>query len=89
MLKLQTNFGNDKRFVLDERFIDDDDKVDKIKEDNIEEDSNILDERKWQLDILGNVLGKSITTPLSDNNTIKKYIAWYTVIPNMVIHKII
>lgn len=59
---MQTNIGNDKRFALDERFLDDEDKVGEKKEE-IPDDEDVLDEKKWQLNILGDVLGKKISAP--------------------------
>ncbi|XP_031788053.1 probable RNA-binding protein CG14230 isoform X1 [Nasonia vitripennis] len=70
LLKLQTNIGNDKRFVLDERFVDDEDKKEESTQNNVDD---VEDEKKWQLDILGNVLGKSIKLPTADSSdTVKK-----------------
>ena len=76
LLKLQTNYGNDKRFVLDERFLDDDEKDeidDKRQADT--DDQSIVDERKWQLDLLGDVLGKSVLPPMANSTDAqKKYV---------------
>ncbi|XP_015595235.1 probable RNA-binding protein CG14230 [Cephus cinctus] len=63
---LQAKLGHDKRFTLDERFIDDDEVT---HESELQEkvESSLEDEKKWQLDILQNVLGKPIKSRTESN----------------------
>ncbi|XP_053975486.1 probable RNA-binding protein CG14230 isoform X1 [Hylaeus volcanicus] len=60
--------GNDERFKLDKRFMDDDCEVDKnITTDNIDE-CDLQKEKEWQLDILENILG----VPIQDTSKSKE-----------------
>ncbi|XP_058807813.1 probable RNA-binding protein CG14230 [Phymastichus coffea] len=74
LLKMQTNIGNDKRFILDERFLDDDEEITKESNSIKPNDDAVFDEKKWQLDILGQVLGMPVTisTAISNNAVQKK-----------------
>ncbi|XP_011501845.1 PREDICTED: probable RNA-binding protein CG14230 [Ceratosolen solmsi marchali] len=70
--KLQTHIGNDKRFVLDERFIDDDDdKINEMKGENKDNQSE-LNDKEWQRDSFGNVSGQSIETTDHQDTAKKK-----------------
>lgn len=65
--------GNDERFKLDDRFIDDND----IPNGNVTvengDESDLLKEKQLQLDILGNILGVPIASKnLSDNKEVEK-----------------
>ncbi|XP_048508912.1 nucleolar protein 8 isoform X2 [Athalia rosae] len=71
---LQSNYGNDKRFALDNRFIDDEDNPTSEK---VELCSEIDQEKNWQLDILENVLGKPVKPQTSDDVGFKKTICLY------------
>lgn len=61
---LQSNFGNDKRFNLDDRFAEDEDNV---ETKNVESSSGPQEERDWQLEILQNVLGKPMKISRTDD----------------------
>lgn len=59
LLKLQSKFKNDKRFDMNEKFLEQNENDDRIggnETTNVEED----DERKWQYGILETVMGKKI-----------------------------
>ncbi|KAJ8681544.1 hypothetical protein QAD02_017336 [Eretmocerus hayati] len=67
IMKLQTRTGNDERFKIDHRFIDDDeDNVTKQKTNDVTHD-DLANEKEWQLNILGNILGKPVTSKTSCN----------------------
>lgn len=59
LAKMQTVIGNDSRFTLDDRF------VEEKTEENDKEDvdtGTLKEEKEWQLNILGDLLGKPIKT---------------------------
>ncbi|XP_076242572.1 uncharacterized protein LOC143184325 isoform X2 [Calliopsis andreniformis] len=60
--------GNDKRFKLDERFLDDDHKPDENVTVEHSDESDLLKEKQLQLDILGNILGVPITSKKASSN---------------------
>lgn len=74
LMRLQTRFQGDKRFAMDATFLDRDSDVDdeedgksrrqttsqKTKKGQIENVSEVDDERKWQYDILESVIGKKL-----------------------------
>lgn len=68
-IKLQASFGNDSRFTLDNRFIDenveDKEGIEKIGE------CDSQNEREWQFNILEDVLGAPIATKLKNEETVK------------------
>ncbi|XP_046831144.1 probable RNA-binding protein CG14230 [Vespa crabro] len=70
-IKLQGSIGNDSRFTLDNRFIEEDvrDKGD-IEEIGKCDSQN---EREWQFNILEDVLGGPIATKLKNEETVKKF----------------
>ena len=76
VLDLQSRYKSDKRFVLDERFIDDKDETKEEKEgaESIEEDIELQqkDEKEKQLNILQDVLGVAIKTSRNDDASSKK-----------------
>lgn len=72
MAKLQSSIGNDERFAVDERFLDDEDLEDKQKEEEAEEIDEYDDEKKKQLEILGSILGKPLTAKPSQTENDKK-----------------
>lgn len=63
--------GNDERFKLDKRFIDDDCKEDNnVTTENIDE-CDLQKEKEWQLDILENILGVPIQDTSKNKETNK------------------
>ncbi|KAL2717791.1 putative RNA-binding protein CG14230 [Vespula squamosa] len=70
-IKLQASFGNDSRFTLDNRFIEEnvEDKEDK---EEIGE-CDLQNEKEWQFNILEDVLGAPIATKLKNEETVKKF----------------
>lgn len=66
---MQSNFGNDRRFTLDNRFVEDEDNAEEY-EDPL---TGLQGERDWQLEILQNVLGKPMKIHSSDETGEKKY----------------
>lgn len=65
---MQTSIGTDKRFALDKRFVDDEEKNVKESNDSEQNDDPSFDERKWQFGLLEQVLGKPITAPSATNS---------------------
>ncbi|XP_012271866.1 probable RNA-binding protein CG14230 [Orussus abietinus] len=59
LARLQSKVGNDKRFILDDRFLDDGEDIEQPGDAN----SDPTDEKNWQLDILSDVLGKTVKRP--------------------------
>ncbi|KAJ9601310.1 hypothetical protein L9F63_000532 [Diploptera punctata] len=68
LLELQSRYGNDKRFTLDEKFYESGD--DSEEGDNKLASSSVDDERNQQLAILQNVLGHQI--PFSEEKKVPK-----------------
>ncbi|XP_015187862.1 PREDICTED: probable RNA-binding protein CG14230 [Polistes dominula] len=70
-LKLQASFGNDPRFTLDNRFIEED------AEGNEDEErvnkNDIENEKEWQFNILEDVLGAPITKKAKNEEPVKKF----------------
>ncbi|XP_046735034.1 nucleolar protein 8 [Diprion similis] len=66
---LQQNYGNDKRFTLDNRFIEAEDNVEVNNPDSL---SGLDQERDWQLDILQSVLGKPMRSSRIDKSVDKR-----------------
>lgn len=66
---MQASFGNDSRFTLDNRFIEEnvEDKEDK---EEIGE-CDLQNEREWQFNILEDVLGAPIETKIKNEETVK------------------
>ncbi|VDD85945.1 unnamed protein product [Enterobius vermicularis] len=82
--ELQSKYGHDKRFILDERFIDSDELEDYILKLFFlqdEEDKEIA-ERDEQMAILSSVLGKDVST----YKTSKKFAAFHRFDPENVSH---
>ncbi|CAH0552142.1 unnamed protein product [Brassicogethes aeneus] len=59
LLELQSKFKNDKRFALDERFVEEDDEQ-VMTENRDLEDLTLEEEKQKELEILGEVLGKNL-----------------------------
>lgn len=75
VLDLQSRYKSDKRFTLDERFIDDDeDEEPENKQSNTTEEVELgtEDEKAKQMNILQDVLGVTFKTKYSENNDNKK-----------------
>ncbi|XP_050550638.1 probable RNA-binding protein CG14230 isoform X6 [Spodoptera frugiperda] len=75
VLDLQSRYKSDKRFTLDERFIDDDeDEESENKQSNTTEEVELgtEDEKAKQMNILQDVLGVTLKTKYSENNDSKK-----------------
>ena len=69
LLELQSRYGNDKRFTLDEKFYESED--DDIKQTtNKQENCAVDDERRQQLAILEQVLGHKV--PLTEGKRKQK-----------------
>ncbi|XP_015524685.1 nucleolar protein 8 isoform X1 [Neodiprion lecontei] len=66
---LQQNYGNDKRFTLDDRFVEVEDNVEVNNADSL---SGLNGERDWQLDILQSVLGKPMRSSRIDETADKR-----------------
>lgn len=73
LLALQSRFGSDKRFVLNERFHESDEEVPAEKSGSAET-SGVEDERKIQFEILQDVLGHQI--PIKDNKKDKSKLVY-------------
>ncbi|XP_043499727.1 probable RNA-binding protein CG14230 [Polistes fuscatus] len=67
-LKLQANYGNDSRFTLDDRFIEED-AEDKEGVDNCD----IENEKEWQFNILEDVLGAPVAKKAKNEEPVKKF----------------
>ncbi|PSN33676.1 hypothetical protein C0J52_18989 [Blattella germanica] len=67
LLQLQTKYANDKRFTLDERFYESEDDSTKENADKTESGGDLEEEKKRQLEILENVLGRGIPVSQSKN----------------------
>lgn len=71
---MQSRYKSDKRFTLDERFIDDDeDEESENKQSNTTEEVELgtEDEKAKQMNILQDVLGVTLKTKYSENNDSK------------------
>lgn len=66
VLDLQSRYKSDKRFVLDEKFIDDE------AEEDVDGVENIVDEKTRQLNILQNVLGVAVQSSTNKEPDNKK-----------------
>lgn len=66
VLDLQSRYKSDKRFVLDEKFIED------AVEEDVDGVENIIDEKTRQLNILQNVLGVAVKTSRNKESNVKK-----------------
>ncbi|XP_014204395.1 nucleolar protein 8 [Copidosoma floridanum] len=84
LMQLQAKIGYDDRFVLDERFLEDECKEEKKQ---LDEDPIISDEKKWQLQILKDVLGEKTMAPSADKNVVKKKIKMIRYDPTASDHK--
>lgn len=62
LYRLQSRFQNDKRFVMNERFLENDDDVEENENDNAAPE----DEKEKQLNILNEVLGKNVASKPKD-----------------------
>ncbi|KAG6456786.1 hypothetical protein O3G_MSEX009939 [Manduca sexta] len=73
VLDLQSRYKSDKRFILDERFIDGDqsETEEQKEEENEEIELEQVDEKKKQLNILQDVLGVAIKTKIRDQDNAK------------------
>nr|XP_050844552.1 probable RNA-binding protein CG14230 [Vespula vulgaris]XP_050844553.1 probable RNA-binding protein CG14230 [Vespula vulgaris]XP_050844554.1 probable RNA-binding protein CG14230 [Vespula vulgaris] len=69
-IKLQASFGNDSRFTLDNRFIEENVQNEEGKEVN---ECDLENEKEWQFNILEDVLGAPIATKLKNEETVKKF----------------
>ena len=63
LLEMQTKFRNDKRFNIDNRFLEENDTAVEVANDNNEDN-----ERNWQMNILENVIGKKLRFPEKHEN---------------------
>uniref|UniRef100_A0A2A4JLV8 RRM domain-containing protein n=1 Tax=Heliothis virescens TaxID=7102 RepID=A0A2A4JLV8_HELVI len=75
VLDLQSRYKSDKRFTLDERFIDDDgeEETDQRQDNNSEEvELGTADEKAKQMNILQDVLGVTIKQKYTDNDSKNK-----------------
>ncbi|XP_043686836.1 probable RNA-binding protein CG14230 [Vespula pensylvanica] len=70
-IKLQASFGNDSRFTLDDRFIEENVQNEENKEEV--DECDLENEREWQFNILEDVLGAPIATKLKNEETVKKF----------------
>lgn len=74
--KPNITLGNDERFKLDDRFMEEDQKSDENDDENatesIDETSNLQKEKELQLDILENILGVPIVSKNKDANKDEK-----------------
>lgn len=66
VLDLQSRYKSDKRFVLDEKFIEEE------AEEDCDTVENVVDEKTRQLNILQNVLGVAIKNSTNKNADNKK-----------------
>ena len=57
----QTTLGNDVRFTLDDRFIEEDNQTKEIKAVEDTDECNLQKEKEKQLDILEGILGTPLT----------------------------
>ncbi|XP_069682247.1 probable RNA-binding protein CG14230 isoform X2 [Periplaneta americana] len=67
LLELQSRFGNDSRFAMDERFYESDEENEEVHMETL----NVDDERKRQFEILENILGHKIPVTEKKKEKIK------------------
>lgn len=60
MLELQTRYKNDKRFVLDSRFLDENNEENETGNSLENEEISMEEEKKKEYDILEQILGKKV-----------------------------